>query len=297
MRDTRLIRHVKTVEQRAAFTLVELLVVIGIIAVLIGVLLPALASARRASQKVACMSNLRQIGIAMQMYATKSKGYLPPSFVNHQVYSAGPVTGTNLDVFWFQRLMIDNLLPGINEPSRSVTICPSHQKPFQPFSSPGESELFRCSYGINNFMTIHDAGASWAATHDNGPNNPDGKDDISPVIWGIRKVEDPKVWGAKGSSEKIVVADVRNNYLLDTWTPNTEPTNTTVAGWDNNVIDWARHKAPKEKYGIANVLYLDAHVATVRQGVDGANRFNDINGMGSAFGPAVIERAKHQWLP
>lgn len=59
------------------FTLVELLIVIGIIAVLIGVLLPALAKARRAADVTACLSNLHQIGIALQMYANQSGGAIP----------------------------------------------------------------------------------------------------------------------------------------------------------------------------------------------------------------------------
>jgi prepilin-type N-terminal cleavage/methylation domain-containing protein/prepilin-type processing-associated H-X9-DG protein len=59
------------------FTLVELLVVIGIIAVLISVLLPALNKARRASQLTVCASNLRQIGLGYQLYCDANKGFLP----------------------------------------------------------------------------------------------------------------------------------------------------------------------------------------------------------------------------
>ncbi len=55
--------------RRSAFTLIELLIVIAIIAVLISILLPALGSARESGRQVMCQSNLRQIGIAMTLYA------------------------------------------------------------------------------------------------------------------------------------------------------------------------------------------------------------------------------------
>ena len=62
---------------RRAFTLVELLVVIGIIAVLISILLPSLGRARRSAQAVQCRNNLRQVAIAMLMYAGDNAGMLP----------------------------------------------------------------------------------------------------------------------------------------------------------------------------------------------------------------------------
>src|SRR5205823_1151971 len=61
---------------RRAFTLVELLVVMGIIGTLVAILLPALGVAREAANRTACLSNLRQIGLAMEMYANANRQHV-----------------------------------------------------------------------------------------------------------------------------------------------------------------------------------------------------------------------------
>ena len=67
--------------RRSAFTLVELLVVIGIIALLIGVLLPVLGRAREASQRTACLSNLRELANSFRLYAANFKDAVPIGYV------------------------------------------------------------------------------------------------------------------------------------------------------------------------------------------------------------------------
>ncbi len=97
--------------RQRAFTLIELLVVIAIIAILAGLLLPALASAKSRARQTACTSNLRQVGLGIQMYAEDYRGYFPET-----------THGGATNVSW-----IYTLAPYVGNVA-SIRICPSDPK-------------------------------------------------------------------------------------------------------------------------------------------------------------------------
>ena len=131
---------------RHAFTLVELLVVIGIIAVLIAVLLPALSSARRAALRTKCLSNMRSLEIAHHMYMNENRGWFIQVGLGHGGAHADEETA------WVNTL---RRYFGTTLVARSPVDESPHWGP-HPYGSaiPGAptDQRRRASYGVNNFL-------------------------------------------------------------------------------------------------------------------------------------------------
>ena len=105
----------------AAFTLVELLVVIGIIALLIGILLPALGRARAQAKTVMCMSNLRSIGQSIMMYANSNRGDIP-RWSSVQVIGGNGTAPDTPGLGWVE--LLESYGPA---PTSPVYRCPSFE--------------------------------------------------------------------------------------------------------------------------------------------------------------------------
>lgn len=137
---------------RLAFTLVELLVVISIVAVLIAMVLPAVAAAKSVSQASACMSNLRQVHIGFAAYAGENKEYLPP--VGRPTEDACWNTTLGKQGYFGASQQWGGTIGGPTGPRWKVFQCPSeYPNLFGGTSKPTtnfDNDWMRSSYAIND---------------------------------------------------------------------------------------------------------------------------------------------------
>ena len=268
--------------RKRAFTLVELLVVIGIIAVLIGVLLPALNKARAQANNVKCQTQLREIGNAINLYVAENRGYLPP--LQHKtafMFPPAPDTdlgtpqGQDRNDYWYMFLLkyfskvqyTDN--PGKRLRDYKNTPlwgCPVVDK--DKVDAGSSSEDFDSGYGYSPYgrwteRTSRSANASSAWPHVTPPTatSPAGRVGRYHKLSQYTRI-----------AERGIIADSRSWLLeiIDFTYPAIPPQNVSTVGYiaGGDQFDRYRHGKWKKTQSF-NVLYCDGHVANltdIRQG-------------------------------
>lgn len=151
----------------SAFTLMELLIVIGVIAALLAILLPSLANAKHTARQVVCASNLRQWGIAVRVYSQIYDGWLP-----RRGQGVNPTQQIDRPTDWF------NALPPLMNAQPYVALAAAGQVP-----RPRDNSIFSCGEatddGQPNFWSY--AMNMWLSVWNNGTDDlPDKFDAVGP---------------------------------------------------------------------------------------------------------------------
>lgn len=219
---------------RRGFTLVELLVVIGIIALLVAILLPVLSKAKMAANATKCASNLKQLGTAIFLYQGDNKGYVPWP-------ASGQVGPRNDDLVYWQagrdmnKSPLAKYLRMSGEPLKSMFRCPADINAPQRIPQPGRPNPYAYSFSMNEaFMNY-----PYPVNATTGTN--------------YRR----KFTQVKTPSEKILIGEESEETINDArWLVTGDFTKITPGKMSNDILT-TRHG------GKGMVLFCDTHVESM----------------------------------